>query len=189
MRVLRSDRLIIRALAPGDAQALAGMHADPAVMRHIGSGVRTPDRAREEALSLTDGRRPDALGLTPPLGLRAIEDGRSRAFCGWVALIRFDGTDAIELAYRLAQSHWGRGIATEAGAALLAHGFDELGIREVVAVTSLANRGSQRVIDKLGFEFVDRRRAYGFDDCLFYRLDAMRFSNASARLRPISGST
>lgn len=179
MTPLETDRLIIRALAPGDAGAFARMHTDAEVMRHIGSGVRTPERAREEAEAFTDGRLPDPLGLRPPLGLRAVEERASGAFCGFVALIRFDGTDAIELAYRFARPYWGRGIATEAGAALLAHGFDNLGFSQIVAVTSSANAGSRRVLAKLGFDYVGTRRAYGVDGCLFYRLNAEQFGRRS----------
>jgi ribosomal-protein-alanine N-acetyltransferase len=58
----------------------------------------------------------------------------------------------VEVAYRLARSAWGRGIATEAAEALVAHALGALGLPRVVAVTYPENRASQRVLDKLGFE-------------------------------------
>jgi len=58
----------------------------------------------------------------------------------------------VEIAYRLARSAWGRGIATEAAGALVAHGLRTLGLPRLVAVTYPENRASQRVLDKLGFE-------------------------------------
>ncbi len=60
--------------------------------------------------------------------------------------------DEVEVAYRLARSAWGQGIATEAAGALVAHALGPLGLPRVVAVTYPANHASQRVLDKLGFE-------------------------------------
>ena len=58
----------------------------------------------------------------------------------------------FEVAYRLARTAWGRGIATEAAGALVAHGLHTLGLPRLVAVTYPENQASQRVLDKLGFE-------------------------------------
>jgi RimJ/RimL family protein N-acetyltransferase len=62
-----------------------------------------------------------------------------------------DGGD-VEVAYRLARSAWGLGIATEAAGALVAHALGPLALARVVAVTYPENLASQRVLDKLGFE-------------------------------------
>ena len=62
-----------------------------------------------------------------------------------------DGED-VEVAYRLARSAWGRGVATEAAGALVRHGLGALGLPRLVAVTYPDNHASQRVLDKLGFE-------------------------------------
>jgi len=58
----------------------------------------------------------------------------------------------VEVAYRLARAAWGKGIATEAAGALVAHALLTLVLPRVVAVTYPDNRASQRVLDKLGFE-------------------------------------
>lgn len=180
---IETARLTIRALTPRDADAFARMLVDREVMRHIGSGVRSCEQARAEAAAFADGRLPDPLGLRPPLGLRAVEDRASGEFCGFVGLLRFDGSDEVELAYRLARRHWGRGIATEAAAALVTFAFADLGLSHLVAVTSPANSGSQRVLAKLGFDHTDTVRAYGVDGCLFYRLSATRFTGSGNRPR------
>jgi len=59
--------------------------------------------------------------------------------------------DDVELAYRLARTAWGQGIAREAAATLLDYAFRTLALPRVVAVTYPENRPSQRVLDKLGF--------------------------------------
>ena len=57
---------------------------------------------------------------------------------------------AVEIGWRLARAYWGRGYATEAAEAALAHAFGPLGLREVVAFTVPGNAASRRVMEKIG---------------------------------------
>jgi RimJ/RimL family protein N-acetyltransferase len=59
-------------------------------------------------------------------------------------------TPAVEVAWRLARLSWGRGYATECARAAVDYGFDELGLREIVALTVPANQRSRRVMECLG---------------------------------------
>jgi RimJ/RimL family protein N-acetyltransferase len=59
-----------------------------------------------------------------------------------------------EAGWRLARSHWRRGYATEGAAALLAHGFDTVGLRSVRAETMAVNRRSRAVMARLGMRHV-----------------------------------
>ena len=58
------------------------------------------------------------------------------------------------LAFYLARPYWGRGIASEAGAAFVEHGFRDLGLLKIHAGMNTANKASIRVIEKLGFTWV-----------------------------------
>ena len=51
--------------------------------------------------------------------------------------------------WRLARDGWGRGYATEAARASVAHGFTELGLEEIVAMVVPGNDRSQGVMRKL----------------------------------------
>jgi [ribosomal protein S5]-alanine N-acetyltransferase len=50
----------------------------------------------------------------------------------------------------LAPAYWGYGYATEAATACLTYGFQTLQLDHIIGVTQEANRGSQRVLEKLG---------------------------------------
>jgi RimJ/RimL family protein N-acetyltransferase len=154
---LETLRLRLRPLAPSDEADLVALDSDPEVMRYVGSpaGVKSPAETRERARMRI---REEQRGDYEPLGFWRIEARSDRAFLGVGALIRMpDGDEVpaagdVEVAYRLARSAWGQGIATEAAAALVAHALGPLGLPRVVAVTYPANQASQRVLDKLGFE-------------------------------------
>lgn len=70
---------------------------------------------------------------------------------------------------------WGRGYATEIGAAGLAFAFDDLGVDEVVAFTEVENVRSRAVMERLGMRFV-REFRYPDDDvlCVLYAVGADR---------------
>lgn len=153
---LETLRLRLRPLASSDEADLVAIDSDPEVMRYVGSpaGVKSPADTLERArLRIRETQRGDY----EPLGFWRIEGRSDGAFHGIGALIRMpggqmpDGED-VEVAYRLARSAWGRGIATEAAGALVAHALGPLALPRVVAVTYPANQASQRVLDKLGFE-------------------------------------
>ena len=149
--VLETLRLRLRPLAATDLADLVRLDLDPEVMRYVGSpaGVKTP--AETEARARTRIRESEE-GTLEPLGLWRIEARADSAFLGIGALLRMpDGAD-VEVAYRLARVAWGRGFATEAAGALIAHGLHTLGLPRLVAVTYPENHASQRVLDKLGFE-------------------------------------
>jgi RimJ/RimL family protein N-acetyltransferase len=86
-------------------------------------------------------------------GLWAIEVPGSAAFAGFVGLnpATFDApfTPAVEVGWRLAREHWGKGYATEGALAALAFGFDTLALDEIVSFTTHANTRSRRVMERL----------------------------------------
>lgn len=157
---LETPRLRLRPLASSDEADLIALDSDPEVMRYVGSpaGVKSPAETAERArLRIRETQRGDY----EPLGFWRIEGRGDRAFHGVGALIRMPGGNRegpgdadvdVEVAYRLARTAWGQGIATEAAGALVAHALGPLALPRVVAVTYPANQASQRVLDKLGFE-------------------------------------
>ena len=59
-------------------------------------------------------------------------------------------TPAVEVGWRLARAHWGRGYATEGARAAVAFGFGDVGLDEIVSMTTPSNLPSRRVMEKLG---------------------------------------
>ena len=165
MKSFLTERLLLRGYRLLDAAPLAAMNADPAVMRYIGSGPLSPETALAEAKDFI------ASGPDEAQGLWAIEDRETGVFHGWAGLFPLEEGPEIEIAYRLPQASWGRGIASEAAARLLAFGFQERGLERIVAVTHPENHASQRVLKKPGLIYHDTRSAYGVPGCFYYRLE------------------
>ena len=87
-------------------------------------------------------------------GLWALEVPGVVPFAGFVGLsvpsFTAPFTPCVEIGWRLATAHWGRGYATEAARAALAYAWDPLGLDEVVSFTTAGNTRSRAVMARLG---------------------------------------
>lgn len=70
---------------------------------------------------------------------------------GTIGLTPEESNDAAELGYWLAPAHWGSGITTEAARAVVAFGFERLGLPVITSGYFEDNPASGRVLRKLGF--------------------------------------
>jgi RimJ/RimL family protein N-acetyltransferase len=144
---LVTSRLKLRQWRDADLAPFAALNADPEVMRYFPA---TLTQAQSDELAGYVYDMIDRQGW----GLWAVEVTEGPAFVGFVGLNRvtFDAhfTPAVEVGWRLARPFWGNGYATEAGAAALTFGFEQLDLPEIVSFTSPRNEPSVRVMRRLG---------------------------------------
>jgi RimJ/RimL family protein N-acetyltransferase len=142
-----TERLILRKWREGDRELFARMNCDPAVMEHFPALL-----SREESDALVD--RAEAHLEQHGFGPWAAELRESQEFIGYIGLVipQFEAsfTPCVEIGWRLAREHWGKGLATEGARALVRHGFEVQRMQELVSFTVPANRRSRRVMMKLG---------------------------------------
>jgi len=144
---IETERLSISEFALDDAPFIIELLNEPDFIRHIADrGVR--DIAAAEKY-LSDG--PLKSYAAHGYGLYKVALMASGEPLGMCGLIRRDTLDFPDLGYAFLSRHYRRGYASEAGAAVLAHARAEQSVGTVVAITSLDNEGSIRVLENLGF--------------------------------------
>jgi ribosomal-protein-alanine N-acetyltransferase len=164
--VLTTQRLVLREFSPGDAAFIVRLLNDPGWLQHIGDrNVRTDDDARAYLE-----RGPIAAQHEHGYALWAVAEnatpGRPVGMCG---LVRRDVLDAPDLGYAFLPEGRGRGLASEAARAVLAHARNALGLARVLAIVKPGNAASARVLVAAGMHFVEQRRLPGYeDDSLVY---------------------
>lgn len=146
---LQTERVTLRPFTADDAELLVELDSDPAVMRYLSGGEATPPEVYR------DGMQGLLVGYerwSGAFGVFAAYETTSGEFLGWFCLRpeRDGPLDEAELGYRLRQTAWGRGYATEVSSALLVKAFTELDVRMVWGETMALNRGSQKVMEKVG---------------------------------------
>jgi len=144
---LRTERLRLRRWLPADRAPFADLNADPRVMEFMPARLSP---AESDALAARIEAHFDQRGF----GLWAVEIAGGAPFAGFIGLSvpRFEAafTPCVEIGWRLAAEHWGRGYATEGAQAALAFGFGILGLTEIVSFTVPENVRSRRVMERLG---------------------------------------
>jgi ribosomal-protein-alanine N-acetyltransferase len=154
---LETPRLKLRRWRGADREPFAAINADPIVMEHFLAPLSR--RESDELIELIEeGFERHGFGLW---ALEVRDGGGLIGFTG-LAVPRFEAhfTPAVEVGWRLAAPAWGRGYATEAGSAALGFGFQQAGLEEVVSFTSIGNRRSRAVMERIG---MSRDREGDFD--------------------------
>ncbi|MDQ2910969.1 MAG: GNAT family N-acetyltransferase [Actinomycetota bacterium] len=179
MLELETERLVLRAPVPADADALAPMYADPEVMRYVGDG-RTLTRAETElsVRSMIERWEADDFGLFTTLRKN---DG---AVIGRVGILIWNsetwepttraqasGPTEVEVGYTLGRDFWGQGYATEAAGATRDHALNGLGAERLIALIIHGNTASENVARKLGLEY-ERNIMLGRREAQLFALDA-----------------
>jgi RimJ/RimL family protein N-acetyltransferase len=146
---LETERLVLRRFTTGDVDNLAGLDADPDVMRFVSGGIPT---SREE---IENDFLPAFLGYYQryrAFGFWAAIEKSAGDFLGWFHFRPREGSapGQVELGYRMRKSAWGKGYATEGSRALIRKGFTESGVQRVTAEAMAANTASRRVMEKAG---------------------------------------
>jgi len=166
--LLRTPRLVLRPLGPGDADALWPLVSDPELPRHMSwSAHRDPSETAgwlaatsaacaagsEQVWAIVVGdEHGPAMGT---IGLHAI----TRQLRAW-------RVDRAELGYWIAPSLHGRGFMSEAAREVVRHGFaaDGLALHKIIVGCVPENGASRRVIEKLGFRFLCEHRDHVYRD-------------------------
>ncbi|WP_421722883.1 GNAT family N-acetyltransferase [Bauldia sp.] len=145
--MIETERLRLRQWRDADRAPFAAMNADRDVMAYFPEPYT---RARSDSFVDSQMAHIEAHGW----GWFAIETRETGAFCGFAGLSRpgFQAPfmPAVEIGWRLARPFWGKGYATEGARATIALAFDDLGMESLVSFTTVENRRSRAVMERLG---------------------------------------
>ncbi|HEX5004383.1 MAG TPA: GNAT family N-acetyltransferase [Gemmatimonadales bacterium] len=150
--ILKTPRLALRELDDGndaDADFILGLLNEPSFLEFIGDrGVRNTDDARAY---IRNG--PLASYAAHGFGLWLVTRTSDAAPIGICGLLRRETLPDPDLGFAYRPAYWRQGYAEEAGRAVVAHGRTAFGLTRILAVTVPGNRGSIRVLEKIGFQF------------------------------------
>jgi RimJ/RimL family protein N-acetyltransferase len=144
---LSTSRLRLRQWQESDKETFAQLNADPEVMRFF-PGTQTREQS-DRSIAIWAAELEER-GWSN----WAVEQVSDSSFIGFVGLSvpkrALPFMPCVEIGYRLAKEHWGKGFATEAGKEALRFGFEKLQLTEVVSFTAKLNLPSQAVMQRLG---------------------------------------
>jgi ribosomal-protein-alanine N-acetyltransferase len=148
-QIVETERLVIREVEEGDAAFMNTLLNSPGFLKYIGDrGVRSDEEARafiseRYRKSYSD----NGYGLYTVLLKEACTPV---GICGFV---RRDTLPGPDLGFAFLPEFEGKGFGTESSKALLTYGREQLGFDRVLAITTLDNSPSIKLLQKLGFKF------------------------------------
>jgi RimJ/RimL family protein N-acetyltransferase len=149
MRVLETERLVLRRLTVEDSKFILEILNDTLWLRFIGDkGVRTLDDAREYIL-----KNPIAMYERLRFGLYLVELKEKGVSIGICGLIKRDSLEDVDVGFAFLPKFRGKGYAYESASAVMMYGRRTFGLTRIVAITTPDNYGSAKLLKKLGLSF------------------------------------
>jgi [ribosomal protein S5]-alanine N-acetyltransferase len=145
--IAETGRIILRSLESRDAAFILELLNDPAWIQYIGDkGVRTLADAEHY---IEDG--PRAMYSAYGFGLYLAELKHSGEAIGLCGLLKRDWLEDVDIGFAFVPAYRRKGYAYEAAQAVLRYANDTLNLTRIVAITSLGNERSARLLERLGF--------------------------------------
>lgn len=147
MKIIETDRLILRTWKNADRDAYFHINKDPKVIEFLRGSLTIEEISNFITAANT---HQDEHGYT--LWAAELKDtGEMIGFIGlnYTTFVSYF-TPAIEVGWRLGSQYWGYGYATEGAKAALEFGFKNCGLEEIVSFTVPANIRSIKVMERIG---------------------------------------
>ena len=149
MTVLKTERLSLRQLNVDDGQFILKLLNEPSFLRYIGDKkVRNLEDARNY---ISNG--PVASYERNGFGLYLVELKESHTPIGICGFLKREELPDPDIGFAFLPEFWSKGFAFEAAAALLQDGRERLELQRILAITSLDNDASIKLLQRLGFSF------------------------------------
>jgi RimJ/RimL family protein N-acetyltransferase len=154
--ILQTNRLILRPLQLSDAKSFFEMDSNPNVHRYLWN---KPTQDINE--TITTIKFVQQQYIDHNIGRFAIILKENNQFIGWAGL-KFNTetvnnkTNFYDIGYRLNETFWKKGYATEASFAWQKHAFQTMKIKRISAAAHTDNVPSNKILQKIGMTMTEK---------------------------------
>jgi RimJ/RimL family protein N-acetyltransferase len=147
--IVETERLSLREVVAEDAEFVLDLLNQPSFKKFIGDrGVRTLEQAQEYiSTRFTESYRTNGFGLYL---MELSDSAQPIGICGFV---RREALPHPDIGFALLPRYEKQGYAYEASAAIMQYGREKLGLGRVLAITTVDNFSSGRLLEKIGLRF------------------------------------
>ncbi|MED1266602.1 GNAT family N-acetyltransferase [Bacillus mycoides] len=149
MIVLETERLTLRWLDVKDAPFILELVNDPAWIQFIGDkGIKNLEDAKKYILN-----GPVDMYNKMGFGLYLVERKEDFTPIGMCGLIKRDSLEDVDIGFAFLEKFRSKGYGYESAAAVIEYGVQKLGLKRIVAITSIDNVASGTLLEKVGLRF------------------------------------
>ena len=149
MIVLQTERLLLSRLSYDDREFIFELVNEPSFKKHIGD--KDVNSLEDADRYLREGPIGHYESFGYGLFLVSLKDTEApTGICGLIQREEFDDPD---IGFAFLGRHREQGYANESSRAVLAHGFETLDLRRIIAIADPDNKPSIKLLEKLGFAY------------------------------------
>lgn len=153
MKILETERLLIRELIESDAEFILDLLNQPSFIKYIGDrNVRTVEEAKH-FLETRYRKSYEDNGYGLYLVELSTQHSELRTPVGICGFVKRDNFQYADIGFAFLPQFEKKGFAVESASALMKYGQEVLGFKEVLAITTQDNESSGRLLEKIGFKF------------------------------------
>lgn len=149
VNILETERLSLREVNKSDAEFILDLLNQPSFIKYIGDrNVRTLEDSRH----FIETRFADSyerLGF----GLWLVELKTNKTPIGICGFVKRDYLPDADIGFAFLPEYEKKGYGFESAGAVVKYGSETLDIKRVLAITSLDNESSGKLLERLGFKF------------------------------------
>src|SRR5215204_6553488 len=146
---LETQRLFLRPVTVDDAQFILTLLNEPSFLRYIGDKqVRNLEDARQYILN-----GPVASYERNGFGLYLVELKETYTLIGMCGFLKREELPDPDIGFAFLPEFWNQGFAFEAATGMLQDACERLRLQRLLAITSLDNDASIKLLQRLGFKF------------------------------------
>ena len=176
---IETDRLILRKMTLGDADAVFAYASDPEVTRYV---IWDAHRTIEDSRAFLDlTARGYESGADLAWGIVYKGDHRFVGTCGFASLEPEHAR--AEIGYVISREYRGRGLAPEAVRAMIRFGYERMNLNRIEARCIAENAASARVMQKAGMTYEGTLRQREFIKGAYRDMELYAILKSGYRLR------
>ncbi|HGH7181015.1 N-acetyltransferase [Bacillus cereus] len=149
MIVLETERLVLRWFDIKDAPFILELVNDPAWIQFIGDKrIKNLDDAKKYILN-----GPVDMYNKMGFGLYLVERKEDFTPLGMCGLIKRDSLEDVDIGFAFLEKFRSKGYGFESASAVIDYGVQNLGMKRIVAITTIDNINSGKLLEKVGLKF------------------------------------
>ncbi|MED3079659.1 GNAT family N-acetyltransferase [Bacillus wiedmannii] len=149
MIVLETERLVLRWFDIKDAPFILELVNDPAWIQFIGDKrIKNLEDAKKYILN-----GPVDMYNKMGFGLYLVERKEDLTPLGMCGLIKRDSLEDVDIGFAFLEKFRSKGYGFESASAVIDYGVQKLGLKRIVAITTIDNINSGKLLKKVGLQF------------------------------------
>lgn len=163
-QVFEIERLVLKEFNVTDAAYMYALNLNSEVLKYTGDKpFKSIKEAEQFLINYSD-------YLKNGFGRWSVFLKNNNEYLGWCGL-KLNEEKMVDVGFRFLKKYWNNGYATESAKACLNYGLNTLNLKEIIGRTSIENKASIKVLEKIDMLFLKKSNFEGVENAVYYKIE------------------